>query len=108
MTPPESAPGRSTGRAENPSRSGWAAFRPQGGAAPARKKICLSLSGGGLSGAFYEIGCLAGLDGFLGFDFSSTRFDIYIGVSAGATISALLAQGSHDRKVYRGRLTDAD
>src|SRR5881397_3913762 len=71
-------------------------------------KIALGLTGGGMTGAFYEIGCLAALDDFLGFDFSSTGFDIYIGVSAGATISALLAKGIPARKIYWGLLTDAD
>ena len=83
--------------------------RARGEAArPARRRIALSLSGGGLSGAFYEIGCLAALDDFLGFDFSSTGFDLYIGVSAGATVSALLAKGIPARKIYWGLLTDAD
>ena len=108
MSTPDADPGSAAGRSDTRSRSGWAAFRPRGGAAPQRKKICLSLSGGGLSGAFYEIGCLAALDDFLGFDFSSTGFDIYIGVSAGATVSALLAKGIPARKIYWGLLTDAD
>ncbi len=67
-------------------------------------KIALSLTGGGMTGAFYEIGCLAALDDFLGFDFSSTGFHIYIGVSAGASVAALLAKGVPVRKVYWGLL----
>lgn len=67
-------------------------------------KIALSLTGGGISGAFYEIGCLAALDDFLGFDFSSTGFHIYIGVSAGASVAALLAKGVPARKIYWGLL----
>ena len=63
-------------------------------------KIALSLTGGGITGAFYEIGCLAALDDFLGFDFSSTGFHTYIGVSAGASMAALLAKGVPVRKVY--------
>lgn len=72
------------------------------------RKIALSLSGGGLTGAFYEIGCLAALDDFLGLDFSSTGFDTYIGVSAGASVSALLAKGIPARKIYWALLTDSD
>jgi len=67
-------------------------------------KIALSLTGGGMTGAFYEIGCLAALDDFLGFDFSSTGFHIYMGVSAGASVAALLAKGIPARKIYWGLL----
>ncbi len=108
MTIPDPEPLRGAGRPETPSKSSWPSFRSRGGAPPERKKICLSLSGGGLSGAFFEIGCLAALDDFLGFDFSSTGFDIHIGVSAGATVSALLAKGIPARKIYWGLLTNAD
>jgi predicted acylesterase/phospholipase RssA len=72
------------------------------------RKVALSLSGGGLTGAFYEIGCLAALDDYLGLDFSSTGFDIYIGVSAGASVTALLAKGVPARKIYWALLTDSD
>lgn len=67
-------------------------------------KIALSLTGGGMTGAFYEIGCLAALDDFLGFDFSGTGFHIYMGVSAGASVAALLAKGIPARKIYWGLL----
>jgi len=73
-------------------------IHPEGG------KITLSLTGGGITGAFYEIGCLAALDDFLGFDFSSSGFHIYIGVSAGASVAALLAKGVPARKIYWGLL----
>ena len=73
-----------------------------------RKRIALSLSGGGLTGAYYEIGCLAALDDFLGFDFSTSGFDIYIGVSAGATVAGLLAKGIPIRKIYWALLTNSD
>ena len=73
-----------------------------------RSKIALSLSGGGITGALYEIGCLAALDDYLGFDFSSTGFHIYIGISAGASVATLLAKGIPARKVYWGLLTGSD
>ena len=105
----EDAPDLSYDRTEPRPRAPRPSFRGRREAArPVRRRIALSLSGGGLSGAFYEIGCLAALDDFLGFDFSSTGFDFYIGVSAGATVSALLAKGIPARKVYWGLLTDAD
>jgi NTE family protein len=75
---------------------------------PRRSKIALSLCGGGITGAFYEIGCLAALDDFLGFDFCNTGFHIYIGVSAGASVAALLSKGVSIRKIYWGLLTGSD
>jgi predicted acylesterase/phospholipase RssA len=95
-------------RPATPSKASWPSFRPRGDPPKDRKRICLSLSGGGLSGAFFEIGCLAALDDFLGFDFSSTGFDIYIGVSAGASVASMLAKGIPARRVYWGLLTGAD
>lgn len=108
MTTPEPDPLRKAGKPDRNSKASWPSFRSRGAPARERKRICLSLSGGGLSGAFFEIGCLAALDDFLGFDFSSTGFDIYIGVSAGATVSSLLAKGIPARKIYWGLLTNAD
>jgi NTE family protein len=109
MIPPEPEANRPPARSDA-SKTAWPSFRSRGDTTPStgRRKICLSLSGGGLSGAFYEIGCLAALDDFLGFDFSSTGFDVYIGVSAGASVAAILAKGIPARKVYWGLLTDAD
>src|ERR1700741_4998325 len=82
------------------SRTTWPQFRARGDSRVLRKRIALSLSGGGLTGAYYEIGCLAALDDFLGFDFSSTGFDVYIGVSAGASVAGMLAKGISIRKIY--------
>lgn len=42
-------------------------------------------------GAAYEIGSLTALDRFFTGGFSSRRFDIYVGVSAGAVIATLIA-----------------
>jgi len=107
MKTPDAKPARTT-KPDRTSRHAWPSLRARGAPTPPRRPICLSLSGGGLSGAFYEIGCLAALDDFLGFDFSSTGFDLYIGVSAGASIAALLAKGIPARKLYLGLLTDTD
>ncbi|HET9250723.1 MAG TPA: hypothetical protein VFP58_01230, partial [Candidatus Eisenbacteria bacterium] len=62
MISPEPKPERTTASPSSASRTNWPSFRSRGpNVPPARRKICLSLSGGGLSGAFYEIGCLAAL-----------------------------------------------
>jgi NTE family protein len=63
------------------------------GRAPVRKgKIGVALAGGGPLGAVYEIGALIALNEAMdGMDFQ--HVDVYVGVSAGAMISALLANG---------------
>lgn len=55
-------------------------------------KIALCLAGGGIEGMFYEIGVLRALDAALG-GRSICEFDIFSGISAGAVISAFLANG---------------
>lgn len=57
---------------------------------PTRHRVGLALAGGAPGGAIYEIGALRALDEALdGIDFND--FDVYVGVSAGAFISACLA-----------------
>ena len=54
--------------------------------------VGLALAGGGPEGAVYEIGVLRALDEALdGVDFN--RLPVYVGVSAGAFVSANLANG---------------
>jgi NTE family protein len=55
-------------------------------------KIALCLAGGGIEGMFYEIGVLRALDAALEGG-SITDIDIFSGISAGAVISAFLANG---------------
>jgi NTE family protein len=108
MTHPHRDP---AGAERAPGAGTQAAWRRAASGAPVRsrrKRVALSLSGGGLTGAYYEIGCLAALDDFLGFDFSSSGFDVYIGVSAGATVAGLLAKGIPIRKIYWALLTNSD
>ena len=62
---------------------------PSGG----RGKAALLLNGGGISAAAWEVGCLAAIDQVFGQGFCSRYFDIHIGVSAGAVIAALAANG---------------
>jgi predicted acylesterase/phospholipase RssA len=63
--------------------------------------VGLALAGGGPLGAIYEIGALCALEEALdGADF--TRFDHYVGVSAGAFIAAGLANGWRPRELCAG------
>lgn len=56
-----------------------------------RSKTAMILTGGGIMGAAYEIGCLAAFDRLFCPGFSTRRFDTYIGISAGSVIAALVA-----------------
>lgn len=56
-----------------------------------RSKTALVLTGGGIMGAAYEIGALTALDRLFARGFSSRRFDIYLGISAGSVIATLMA-----------------
>ena len=55
-------------------------------------KIGLVLAGGGITGALYELGALRAIDDLL-LDRTVNDFDIYVGTSAGAFVSTLLANG---------------
>jgi len=52
-------------------------------------------------GAAYEIGVLAALDQLFAEDFSSNRFDMYVGVSAGSVIASLTANGISPGQLYQ-------
>ncbi|MBS0166888.1 MAG: patatin-like phospholipase family protein [Nitrospira sp.] len=56
-------------------------------------KLALALAGGGFTGYLFEVGALTALDDLLGESFTSNDFDMYVGVSAGSAVAALLAQG---------------
>ena len=61
--------------------------------APRRKdKTALVLASGGLTGVAYEVGALRALDHILT-NRTVNDFDIYVGTSAGAVVSAALASG---------------
>jgi|GEM_PF-48096 NTE family protein len=60
------------------------------GKAISGKSIGLALAGGGPGGAIYEIGALRALEEALD-SIDMTQLDVYVGVSAGAFISACLA-----------------
>ncbi len=80
---------------------------------PVPGRLALACAGGGVTGAIYEIGVLAALEERLE-NASLTDFDVFIGVSAGAYITALLANGIPPGVLYRnvtrsaGERTDID
>ena len=57
-----------------------------------RGKTALVLAGGGLTGVVYEVGALRAIDDLL-VDRTVNDFDIYVGTSAGAVVTSLLANG---------------
>ncbi len=66
--------------------------KSNGGPTRKQRKIGVALAGGGPLGGVYEIGALIALNEALdGMDFQ--HVDVHVGVSAGAMISALLANG---------------
>jgi predicted acylesterase/phospholipase RssA len=80
---------------------------------PLSKRLGLVCAGGGVTGAIYEIGALAALEDRLE-NASLTDCDVFVGVSAGAYISALLANGVTPSLLFRnatraaGSRTDID
>ena len=68
---------------------------------PEKGKTALVLAGGGIMGGAYEIGALTALDRLFTKGFSARRFDIYIGVSAGSLIAALVASGIPPALLFR-------
>lgn len=65
-------------------------------------KTALCLAGGGITGAMYEVGCLAALDEFFDDPCCVNQFDIFVGTSAGALISAMVANGYTSREIFEG------
>jgi NTE family protein len=63
-----------------------------------RRKVALVCAGGGITGAVYEIGCLRALEDLI--DRSVTDLDLYVGVSGGAFVTALLANGVTAHEMY--------
>jgi len=69
--------------------------------------IGLCLCGGGITGAMYEVGCLAALEESLE-GFRACDFDIFVGTSSGASVAAALAGGIDATRLYRALLDPAD
>src|SRR5689334_8747679 len=65
-----------------------------------RSRTALVLGGGGFTGGVYEIGALRALD-LLSVNRTVNDFDIYVGTSAGAFVSSLLAAGMTPEEMSR-------
>ncbi len=57
-------------------------------------------------GAAYEIGCLTALDRLFARGFSTCRFDLFVGVSAGSVVAALVANGIPPFRLFKDILHD--
>jgi NTE family protein len=69
------------------------------------KRLALSLPGGGLSGALYQVGALAALeDGIEGLG----EVGVYVGHASGSILAAALAGGISAERLYRALLDPAD
>lgn len=68
-------------------------------------KLALALAGGGFTGYLFEVGALTSLDDLFDDSFTSNDFDMYIGVSAGAAVAALLAQGVKPEEILETNLS---
>ena len=80
---------------------------PEGRREPSGPRIGLCLCGGGITGAMYEVGCLAALEDF--FDgFYASDFDAFVGSGAGASVAVALAGGLRASRLYRALLDPAD
>lgn len=68
-------------------------------------KVVLSLPGGGVSGALYQIGAVAALEDALG---SMRTIEGYVGHAGGSILAAALAGGVAPTRIYRAVLDPAD
>jgi len=74
------------------------------GQTPGSRGVGLALAGGGPEGAVYEIGALRALEEAVeGLDLNEC--DVYVGVSAGAFLASLLANGLTPANLVRGLVT---
>jgi NTE family protein len=62
-------------------------------------KTALCLCGGGITGALFEIGVLAGLGDAMD-ELNANAFDVYVGSSAGATVASVLSQGVKPERIF--------
>ena len=73
----------------------------------ARSRMGLCLSGGGVTGAMYQVGCLAALEDRIE-GFAASEFDVFMGTGSGATVALALASGLNVQRMYRALLDPAD
>lgn len=62
-------------------------------------KVGIALAGGGPLGGIYEIGALAALEEAL-LGIKLTECDVYVGVSSGAFVAAVLASGFSPSQIH--------
>lgn len=74
---------------------------------PTGSKIGLCLGGGGVTGAMYQVGCLAALEDRVA-GLGTRGFDVYVGAASGATVAMALAGGLNVQRMYRALLDPAD
>ena len=74
---------------------------------PSGPRVGLCLCGGGVTGAMYEVGCLAALEDFF-HSFSACDFDVFVGTGAGSTVAVALAGGLRAGRLYRALLDPSD
>lgn len=74
---------------------------------PHSSALGLCLTGGGVTGAMYQVGCLAAIEEVI--DPERARpFRVYVGSSSGATLAATLAAGISPLRLYRALLDPSD
>lgn len=78
----------------------WAFVQGQAAQRDAHDKVALVLAGGGIIGTVYEVGALRAIDDLLT-GMTVNDFDIFVGTSAGALVSALIANGLTPREVMQ-------
>jgi len=71
----------------------------------AKRGLCLT--GGGVTGAMYQVGCLAALEDRVE-GFSTSDLDVFVGTQSGATLATFLAGGIPVQRIYRALLDPAD
>src|SRR5882672_1449749 len=70
-------------------------------------RLGLSLTGGGITGAMYQVGCIAALEEGLA-EFRATDFDVIVASSTGACVGMALAGGIGALRLYRALLDPSD
>lgn len=71
------------------------------------RAIGVVIPGGGVTGAMYQVGCLAALEDSLP-GFHADKVRLFVGTSSGATVAAALAGGIPVQRLYRALLDPAD
>jgi len=71
------------------------------------RRVALCLPGGGAMGALYQVGALAALEDAVE-SLDAGAFDLYLGSSSGASLSAALSAGVPVQRLYRAFLDPAD